>query len=259
MGIKNGLRSRQTYKCRGDQGRNGGPPTAATLRSESPYPTMKSALALVFLSTVAFASHGVVHRHRCTSHTQSESETNGTSTNGGWCQAPSGSASFTAYTGCSYPSCGITTHGYTAAVNTCAFGAHSGAGDACGRCFKITSNKDPYTSSFTGPFGSIVVKANDLCPHSEDGSPPWCDQSVSKPLNQFNMSMHFDLCIDSGAAGAFFTDGRGSMLGTFEEVPCKGNWNGDEGGSLWGGSCMANDTTGLWPAIGCGNHGSPPS
>jgi hypothetical protein len=46
------------------------------------------------------------------------------------------------------------------------------------------------------------------------------------------------------------------MLGTFEEVPCKGNWNGGEGGSLWGGSCMANDNTGLWPARGCGNVGT---
>lgn len=235
---------------------NGGPPTTAILPSESPYPIMKSALAfaLVFFSSSAIASHGIVHQHR-----RAESTVHETRGYDGWCQAPSGSASFTAYSGCSYPSCGITTYGYTAAVNTCAFGADSGAGDACGRCFEITSNKDPYTSSFKGPFRSIVVKANNLCPHSEDGTPSWCDQSVSDPVNQFGMSMHFDLCIDSGAAGAFFTDGRGAMLGTFKEVPCNGNWNGGEGGSLWGGSCMANDTTGLWPAPGCGNRGSPPA
>ena len=187
--------------------RNGGPPTAATLPSESLYPTMKSALVFVFLLSSAVASHAIVHQPRGTEFTA-----HNTRGYNGWCQAHSGTASFTAYTGCSYPcklmrllfhglvlnrahavrpfaACGITTYGYTAAVNTCAFGAYSGAGDACGRCFKITSNKDPYTSSFKGPFGSIVVKANNLCPHSEDGTPGWCDQSVSKPVNQFGMSM----------------------------------------------------------------------
>jgi hypothetical protein len=66
----------------------------------------------------------------------------------------------------------------------------------------------------------------------------------------------FDLCQDSGTGTAFFPQGRGAMLGTFVEVPCKDNWSGSEGGSLWGGSCMANDTTGLWPDVGCGNHGT---
>lgn len=60
---------------------------------------MKSALAVVFLSTVAFASHGIVHRHRCTS----EPDTSSTSTNGGWGQAHSGTASFTEYSGCGTP------------------------------------------------------------------------------------------------------------------------------------------------------------
>jgi|SRR6266403_125510 len=72
--------------------------------------------------------------------------------------------------------------------------------------------------------------------------------------NKTNLS--FDLCEDSGTAAAFFPSGRGAMLGTFEEVPCEGNWSGSEGGSLWNGSCMANDTTGLWPAVGCGNKGT---
>lgn len=61
--------------------------------------------------------------------------------------------------------------------------------------------------------------------------------------------------MDSGAAAAFFPQGRAAMLGWAEEVQCEGNWNGYEGGSLWGGSCMANGTTGIWPASGCGNHG----
>ena len=46
------------------------------------------------------------------------------------------------------------------------------------------------------------------------------------------------------------------MLGTFVEVLCEGNWSGSEGQSLWDGSCMANDSTPLWPGIGCGNHGT---
>jgi len=66
----------------------------------------------------------------------------------------------------------------------------------------------------------------------------------------------FDLCGDSNAAAAFFPSGRGAMLGTFVEVPCNNNWSGSEGESLWGGSCMANDATGLWPAVGCGNRGT---
>ena len=62
--------------------------------------------------------------------------------------------------------------------------------------------------------------------------------------------------MDSGAADAFFTDNRGAMLGRAEEVHCDGNWDGYEGGSIWGGSCMANGTTGIWPTIGCGNRGT---
>ncbi|KAN0121004.1 RlpA-like double-psi beta-barrel-containing domain containing protein, partial [Russula decolorans] len=171
-----------------------------------------------------------------------------------WGQKHSGTASFTVYSGCSAPSCGIKTSGYTAAVNTFAFGANSASGDACGRCFKITSNKDPYTPSYSGPFNSIVVRVSNLCPI--DGNQEWCGQTASHPVNQFGASMHFDLCGDSGTGSAFFPPGRGAMLGTFEEVLCEGNWSGSEGGSLWGGSCMANDTTPLWPGRGCGNQGT---
>jgi hypothetical protein len=72
--------------------------------------------------------------------------------------------------------------------------------------------------------------------------------------NEMNRS--FDLCQDSGAADAFFPADRKAMLGTFEAVPCEGNWKGSEGGSLWNGSCMASVTTGLWPDVGCGNQGT---
>jgi hypothetical protein len=104
-GQKNYLHSRQTYKYRGDRARNRGPPTVTTLPSESPHPTMISALvlALVFLSSSAIASHGMVHQHRCTSKSSNTQDASTNSTNGGWCQAPSGSASFTAYAGCSHP------------------------------------------------------------------------------------------------------------------------------------------------------------
>ncbi len=60
---------------------------------------MKSALAiaLVFLSTSTFASHGIVH------HRRTESSVHNTRADGGWGQAPSGNASFTQYSGCGSP------------------------------------------------------------------------------------------------------------------------------------------------------------
>ncbi|KAI0286102.1 RlpA-like double-psi beta-barrel-protein domain-containing protein-containing protein [Russula aff. rugulosa BPL654] len=225
---------------------------------------MKSALALVFLSTFAsaFASHGIVHKHRCTSHpstsqpstSKPSTENNSTNGSGGWVQRTSGTASFTQYSGCNEASCGVTLSGFSAATNTLAFGAYRASGDACGRCFKLTSNHDPYTPSFAGPFKTIVVRVNDLCPADSNGE--WCGQRVSHPVNQFNMSMHFDLCQDSGAAGAFFTGGREAMTGTFEEVVCENNWAGDQGGSLWDGSCLAGKNSPLWPQTVCGNQGT---
>jgi hypothetical protein len=165
---------------------------------------------------------------------------------------------------------------HSAAVNTFAFGAYRASGDACGRCFKITSNKDPYSPTYTGPFNTIVVRVNDLCPM--DSNQEWCGQTASNPLNQHGMSMQcvpalpldswyagnkpnrsFDLCTDSGAAGAFFPSDRHAMTGTFEEVQCAGNWIGsdaNEGKSLWDGSCLADDNSPLWPTAVCGNQGT---
>jgi hypothetical protein len=81
-----------------------------------------------------------------------------------WVQSPSGSASFTMYSGCSSPACGKTATGFTAAVNQLMFGSSPGLGegDACGRCFSITATSDPFSPSFTGPFHTIVVKVTDL-------------------------------------------------------------------------------------------------
>jgi hypothetical protein len=72
----------------------------------------------------------------------------------------------------------------------------SGAGDACGRCFQITGTSDPYSPSYTGPFGkSIVVKVTDLCP--VQGNSAFCGQTQSHPTNTFGASVHFDLCSDT--------------------------------------------------------------
>lgn len=102
---------------------------------------------------------------------------------GGYVQNASGSASFTMYTGCGQPACGKSASGYTAAINQLAFGSApgSGAGDACGRCFRLTGQADPYSPNYGGPFKSIVVKVTDLCPVS--GNVEWCGQSRSNPNN----------------------------------------------------------------------------
>jgi len=174
----------------------------------------------------------------------------------GWVQNPKGNASFTAYSGCQSASCGQRVSGYSAAVNELAFGANEAAGGACGRCFRITPNYDPYTPSYAGPFGnSIVVKVNDLCPASNNNQ--WCGQRVSKPLNSYGVPMHFDLCTDSGAPTAFFPGERRAMLGTFEEVSCR-EWPGTDGQKLWDGSCLAGESAGFWPDQGCPNKGTPP-
>ena len=74
-------------------------------------------------------------------------------------------------------------------MNQLSFGAPGGqgAGDACGRCFRLTGTKDPYSPWYTGPFKSIVVKVNNLCPYQENES--FCGQSHSNPLNQFGASV----------------------------------------------------------------------
>lgn len=128
---------------------------------------------------------------------------------GGYVQNPSGSASFTMYSGCGSPgtlhfivtavckqaafirlsfprptACGKTASGFTAAINQLAFGSGPGlgAGDACGRCFSLTGQADPYSPAFTGPFKTVVVKITDLCPVS--GNEEWCGQSTSATTNQ---------------------------------------------------------------------------
>ena len=86
-----------------------------------------------------------------------------------WLQDPSGTASFTYYSGCGQAgmvfgssvrrllmlddsACGKTANGFTAAISQLTFGSSPGlgAGDVCGRCFSITGKADPYSPSFSG-------------------------------------------------------------------------------------------------------------
>lgn len=87
---------------------------------------------------------------------------------GGYIQNPGpGNASFTMYSGCAQPACGIAANGFSAAISQLAFGSAPGLGpgDVCGRCFALTGSEDPFSPGFTGPFGqSIVVKVTDMCP-----------------------------------------------------------------------------------------------
>ncbi|KAL1941305.1 hypothetical protein VTO73DRAFT_7517 [Trametes versicolor] len=176
---------------------------------------------------------------------------------GGYVQNPSGTASFTHYSGCGQPACGIPASGFTAAVSQLAFGSGPGLGpgDACGRCFAVTANKDPFSPAFTGPFHTIVVKVTDLCP--SQGNEEWCGQSTSSPNNQHGAPVHFDICEDTGGANAFFPSGHGALTGSYTEVSCS-QWSGSDGGSLWNGACIAGEKAGNWPATGCGNKGTAP-
>ncbi|KAN0129584.1 hypothetical protein V8E53_012580 [Lactarius tabidus] len=119
---------------------------------------------------------------------------------GNYVQDASGNAGFSIYSGCSNPACGQSATGYTAAMNQLSFGAESGPGDACGRCFSLSGTVDPNTGS-TGPFNSIVVKVTDLCSVQEE----YCGQTLSNPTGTDSLAqpMHFQLCSDSGASGAF--------------------------------------------------------
>ncbi|KAN0121000.1 endoglucanase V-like protein [Russula decolorans] len=214
---------------------------------------MKSALVLVLasLSTLAVASHVIVPEPRQSSSSSCDPN--------GWVQNPSGCATFTSAHNCATPSCGVNfTSGFTSAVNELAFGSNHSFGDACGRCFQITATADPFNSSYQGPFGkTIIVKVNNLCLNGPTSQHNWCGQTVSKPKNEFNASMHFDLCDLTGAPQAFFPPGLLAMRGVYQEVPCT-LWQGSEGTPLWNGTCMADENAALWPTPACGNEGSAP-
>lgn len=179
-----------------------------------------------------------------------------TRTVGDYDQVDSGNAGFSIYSGCGNPACGqYAASGYTAAMNQLSFGAPAGAGpgDACGRCFSLTGTVDPSTGS-TGPFNSIVVKVTDLC-SIEEGI---CGQTLSNPTGSDGQPMHFKLCSDTGASGAFFPSGSESLIGQFQEVSCS-QWSGSDGPSLSSGACLAGENAANWPSTGCGNQGTAPA
>ncbi|KAI0286078.1 hypothetical protein BGY98DRAFT_944853 [Russula aff. rugulosa BPL654] len=233
---------------------------------------MKSALLLVLASysTLAIASHIIVPERRQNSSCDPN----------GWVQNPSGCATFTSAHNCALPckqsglfssgphadrdiifsaACGVNfTSGFTSAVNELAFGANNSYGDACGRCFRITPTEDPFDLTYEGPFGNtIIVKVNNLCIKHPVEEYNWCGQTVSHPKNDFNVSMHFDLCDLTGASQAFFPGTRLAMKGYYEEVSCT-LWQGSDGYPIWNGSCMADPKAAFWPTPACGNRGSAP-
>ncbi|KAJ6469770.1 endoglucanase V-like protein [Mycena vitilis] len=178
---------------------------------------------------------------------------------GGYIQtAGPGNASFTHYSGCAQPACGVAASGYTAAVSQLAFGSVPGLGpgDACGRCFALTGTQDPFSPAYTGPFGqSIVVKVTDMCPVA--GNEAWCGQTATDQSNQFDMPIHFDICEDTGGAALFFPSGHGALLGSWSEVSCS-LWSGSDGSALFNGACISGENAPLWPSTGCGNQGLAP-
>ncbi|KAJ7493402.1 RlpA-like double-psi beta-barrel-protein domain-containing protein-containing protein [Mycena galericulata] len=183
----------------------------------------------------------------------------GRAASGGYIQsAGPGNASFTMYSGCAQPACGIAANGYSAAISQLAFGSAPGIGpgDACGRCFALTGSEDPYSPAFTGPFGkSIVVKVTDMCPVA--GNSAFCGQTATDPANTFGAPVHFDICEDTGGSGVFFPSGHGALLGSFMEVSCS-LWSGSDGSALWNGACISGENAPLWPSTGCGNQGVAP-
>ncbi|GAP91706.1 putative glycoside hydrolase family 45 protein [Rosellinia necatrix] len=107
--------------------------------------------------------------------------------------------------------CGFAGGGYTAALSQAQFGAGpgQGAGPACGSCYQITVQTDLNGSPVQQR--TITVKVDNLCPI--DGNP------ICNVPNSYGADIHFDLCIDSGAAGAFFTS-SGAGLGYATQVSC---------------------------------------
>ena len=107
--------------------------------------------------------------------------------------------------------CGTPQPGYTAALSQAQFGVgpNQGAGPACGTCYQLTIDTDLNGNPVTQK--TITVTINNLCPI--DGNP------ICNVPNQYGGQIHFDLCIDSGAAAAFFTSST-SGIGSAMEVSC---------------------------------------
>ena len=117
------------------------------------------------------------------------------------------------------PNCATTTNacgdpgsGYTAAVSQQQFGAGpgEGAGPGCNTCYVLTIQTDESGNPVEQKI--VKIRVNNLCPVQGN---PKCDVP-----NQFGADIHFDLCTDSGARDALFSNGNGSGVGTAEMVDC---------------------------------------
>jgi len=114
--------------------------------------------------------------------------------------------------------------GYNAAIsqNFYGVGPGAGAGPACGTCWRLKPETDSSGNKIYGA-NEIVVKVNNLCP--AEGN-PLCAQDGHGGTNKYGAHVNFDLCIDSGAAGALFgSSGDGLAIGTAEQVYCS-HWSG---------------------------------
>jgi len=124
--------------------------------------------------------------------------------------------------------CGFyTSPGYSAAASQNLYGAApgAGAGTGCGTCWQIEGKTDSSGNALSSP-SSIVVKVNNLCPANGN---PLCAQSSLSSTNQYGANVNFDLCMDSGAASAFFSSGVGLEIGTATQVDCS-KWKGSDVG-----------------------------
>ena len=102
------------------------------------------------------------------------------------------------------------------------------------------------------------------------------------PLTQTAAPYSFDICEDTGGAGAFFPSGQSlhilymsrtrltsvcplgccaycaghtALTGSFTEVSCS-EWSGSDESQLWSGACLSGESAGFWPSsTGCGNQG----
>jgi len=127
--------------------------------------------------------------------------------------------------------------------------------------------QDPYNPFSDVSTPTIVVKITDECPvqgnvtshvHIQTNNKPICNQSPSKMLNSYGAIANFDICEDSGAKDAFFTNGLGMCLCAWQEVSCS-EWSGSSTNTQWWNGCLASSPS-LWPSTSgsCANNGSPP-
>ncbi|UZJ57480.1 hypothetical protein CBS101457_006800 [Exobasidium rhododendri] len=146
---------------------------------------------------------------------------------------------------------GLSTRYPTAAINDLAYGSSNSYGPACGQCYRLTLISTPFSppppegngvvfNSFaddtsdkpTAP--TVVVKVTDACPLGGE----WCSQTVQKPTNSLNSSIHFDLAWPSTALSKDFfpTDGGrdyGAWWTEFAVVDCQ-EWAGYDDVEAWG-------------------------